>query len=110
LYYSAKSRSKPQIFDVAIVEMAYWLVPWMESLPESPGRGRGVIQTYSLDAWCCQPKDQLLEIKGIGSVFQGMETEGILEAIPRFNLPFNISLELNSVTPVLCLEKQNAEE
>lgn len=43
-------------------------------------------------------------------VFQGMETEGILDAIPRFNLPFNISLELNSVTPILCLEKQNGEE
>ena len=43
-------------------------------------------------------------------VFQGMESEEILDAIPRFKLPFNISLELNGATPVLFPEKQNGEE
>jgi hypothetical protein len=43
-------------------------------------------------------------------VFQGMESEGVFDVIPRFDLPFNISLELNSVTPVLYPEKQNGKE
>lgn len=43
-------------------------------------------------------------------VFQGMESEGVFDVVPRFNLPFNISLELNRVTPVLYPEKQNGEE
>ncbi|MCP3921673.1 MAG: hypothetical protein GY714_03715 [Desulfobacterales bacterium] len=33
-------------------------------------------------------------------IFSGMESEGVLEAIPKFHLPFSISLELNSVTPI----------
>jgi hypothetical protein len=43
-------------------------------------------------------------------VFHGMESEGVLNAIPKFHLPFNISLELNSVTPMLCQEKQSEAE
>ncbi|MBT8356607.1 MAG: hypothetical protein KJO61_02440 [Deltaproteobacteria bacterium] len=33
-------------------------------------------------------------------IFLGMESEGIFEAIPKFRLPFNISLELSNVMPV----------
>lgn len=33
-------------------------------------------------------------------VFHGMESEGVLMAVPKFQWPFNISLELSSVTPV----------
>ena len=33
-------------------------------------------------------------------VFHGMESEGVLNAIPKFHLPFNISLEFSSVTPM----------
>lgn len=33
-------------------------------------------------------------------VFNGMESEGLLNVIPRFNWPFNISLELSGVTPI----------
>lgn len=43
-------------------------------------------------------------------VFHGMESEGVLNAIPKFHLPFNISLELNSVTPMLYQEKQSGAE
>jgi hypothetical protein len=43
-------------------------------------------------------------------VFQGMESEGVFDVTPRFNLPFKISLELNSVTPVLYPETQNGKE
>jgi len=35
-------------------------------------------------------------------VFQGLETEGIMSIQPRFHLPGNISLELQSVTPLIC--------
>jgi hypothetical protein len=35
-------------------------------------------------------------------VFPGMESEGVLSAIPQVHWPFNISLALSSVTPMLC--------
>jgi len=38
-------------------------------------------------------------------VFQGLETEGIMSIQPRFHLPANISLELQSLTP-LALQKR----
>jgi hypothetical protein len=38
-------------------------------------------------------------------VFQGLETEGIMSIQPRLHLPANISLELQSLTP-LALQKQ----
>ena len=43
-------------------------------------------------------------------VFQGMESEGVMDAIPKFNWPFNISLELNSVTPMLYKENRSGTE
>ena len=43
-------------------------------------------------------------------VFQGMEAEGVLDAMPKFSLPCNISLELNSAAPVLFPETQNGKE
>ena len=39
-------------------------------------------------------------------VFPGMESEGIMNAIPKFHFPFNISLELFNVTPVLIQKKE----
>lgn len=35
-------------------------------------------------------------------VVQGMETEGLLNAVPKLGWPFNISLELSGVTAVQC--------
>ena len=35
------------------------------------------------------------------SVLHGMETEGIMSILPRFQLPCNISLELESITPLV---------
>ena len=43
-------------------------------------------------------------------VFHGMETEGVFDVIPRFHLPFNISLELSNVTPVLYPDMQSETE
>lgn len=34
-------------------------------------------------------------------VFQGMRTEGIMGIKPQYKLPFNISLELNHITPLV---------
>ena len=34
-------------------------------------------------------------------VYQGMRTEGIMSIQPRFHLPCNVSLRLNSITPLL---------
>ncbi len=42
-------------------------------------------------------------------IFQGLETEGIMSIQPRFHLPCNISLELESVTPLLLQEGQSKE-
>ena len=39
-------------------------------------------------------------------VFLGMESEGVLNAIPKFHLPFNISLELSNVTPMFYQKKE----
>ena len=39
-------------------------------------------------------------------VFQGLETEGVMSIQPRVHLPANISLELQSLTPYICQEKQ----
>jgi hypothetical protein len=40
-------------------------------------------------------------------IFLGMESEGIFEAIPKFRLPLNISLELSNVIPVLYPDMQS---
>ena len=40
-------------------------------------------------------------------VFQGMESEGVLNAIPKVRPPFNISLEKFNVTPVVYQSKQS---
>ena len=39
-------------------------------------------------------------------IFQGLETEGVMSIQPRFHLPGNISLELQSLTPLICQGKQ----
>jgi hypothetical protein len=43
-------------------------------------------------------------------IFPGMESEGIFEAIPKFRLPLNISLELSNVMPVLYPDMQSEIE
>ena len=43
-------------------------------------------------------------------IFPGMESEGIFEAIPKFRLPLNISLELSNVMPVLYPDMQSENE
>ena len=43
-------------------------------------------------------------------VFLGMESEGILNAIPKFHFPFNISLSLSSVTPIPRQEDQSGAD
>jgi len=43
-------------------------------------------------------------------IFLGMESEGVFEAIPKFRLPFNISLELSNVMPVLYPDMQSENE
>ena len=40
-------------------------------------------------------------------VVQGMESEGVLNAIPKVHLPFNISFEKFKVTPVIHQKKQS---
>jgi hypothetical protein len=40
-------------------------------------------------------------------VFQGMKSEGFMSVKPRFHLPCNISLELDSITPILQQTKQS---
>ncbi len=43
-------------------------------------------------------------------VFPGMESEGVLNAIPKVHLPFNISLEKFKVTPMIYQGKQSEKE
>ena len=43
-------------------------------------------------------------------VFHGMESEGLMNAIPKVHLPFNISLEKFKVTPMIYQEKQSEEK
>jgi len=43
-------------------------------------------------------------------VFHGMESEGVLNAIPKVHLPFNISLEKFKVTPMIYQGKQSEEK
>ena len=43
-------------------------------------------------------------------IFAGMESEGVFEAIPKFRLPFNISLELSNVIPIRYLDMQSKTE
>ena len=40
-------------------------------------------------------------------VFHGMESEGLMNAIPKVHLPFNISLEKFKVTPMIYQGKQS---
>jgi hypothetical protein len=39
-------------------------------------------------------------------IFHGMESEGVMSAIPKFHWPFNISLKLFSVTPIQLQKKE----
>ncbi len=43
-------------------------------------------------------------------IFHGMESEGVLNAIPKFHLPFNISLEIFNVTPMIYQGKQSEKK
>jgi hypothetical protein len=43
-------------------------------------------------------------------IFLGMESEGVFEAIPKFSLPFNISLKLSNVKPVTFPDMQSEIE
>ena len=43
-------------------------------------------------------------------VFLGMESEGVLNAIPKVSLPFNISFEKFKVTPMIYQGKQSEKE
>ena len=43
-------------------------------------------------------------------IFLGMESEGVFEAIPKFSLPFNISLKLSNVKPVAFPDMQSEIE
>jgi hypothetical protein len=43
-------------------------------------------------------------------IFQGLETEGLMSIKPKFQLPCNISLELESVTPVLLQKNESKED
>ena len=43
-------------------------------------------------------------------VFLGMESEGVLNAIPKIHLPFNLSLERFNVTPMIYQGKQSEEK
>lgn len=42
-------------------------------------------------------------------IFHGMESEGVLNAIPKVHLPFNISLEKFKITPMIYQGKQSEE-
>jgi len=42
-------------------------------------------------------------------IIQGMRTEGVMSIQPRFNLPGNIRLELQSVSPTLFVERETQE-
>lgn len=47
------------------------------------------------------------KVKSTGCrVIQGMESEGVFSAIPKFRLPFNISLELLRVTQMVYQKKE----
>jgi len=43
-------------------------------------------------------------------VFLGMESEGVLNAIPKVHLPFNISFEKFKITPMIYQRKQSEKE
>ena len=46
-------------------------------------------------------------VKSTGcQVFHGMESEGILTAVPKFHWPFSVSLEIARVTPMLYQKKK----
>ena len=43
-------------------------------------------------------------------IVQGLETEGLMSIKPRFHLPCNVSLKLESVTPILLQESESKKE
>jgi hypothetical protein len=40
-------------------------------------------------------------------ILQGLETEGVMSIKPKFTLPCNLSLDMESLTPLVCPEKQS---
>jgi hypothetical protein len=84
-----------------------WTSGWRKKLIKRAGQFEAVVVMGCESAY-----DSVQEILKSTNcqVFQGMESEGVLNAIPKVHLPFNISLEKFNVTPMIYQGKQSEKE
>jgi hypothetical protein len=80
-----------------------WTSGWRKKLIKRAVQFEAVVVMGCESAY--ESVQEILQWTGC-EVFQGMESEGVLNAIPKVQLPLNISFEKFKVTPMIYQEKQ----
>jgi hypothetical protein len=75
-----------------------WTSGWRKKLKKHAGQFEAVVVMGCESAY--ESVQKILESTDC-QVFHGMESEGVLNTIPKVHLPFNISLEKFKVTPMI---------
>ena len=84
-----------------------WTSGWRKKLIKRAGQFEAVVVMGCESAY--ESVQEILQTTDC-RVFLGMESEGVLNAIPRVQLPFNISFEKFKVTPMIYQKKQPEQE
>ena len=81
-----------------------WTSGWRKKLIKRAGQFEAVVVMGCESAY--ESVQEILQSTNC-EVFHGMESEGVMNAIPKVQLPFTISLERFKVTPMIHQEKQS---
>jgi hypothetical protein len=84
-----------------------WTSGWRKKLIKRAGQFETVVVMGCESAY--ESVQEILQWTNC-QVFQGMESEGVLNAIPKVHLPFKISFEKFKVTPMIYPGKQSEKE
>lgn len=84
-----------------------WTSGWRKKLIKHAGQFEAVVVMGCESAY--ESIKEILKSTDC-QVFQGMESEGVLNAIPKVHLPLNISFEKFRVTPMIYQGKQSEQE
>ena len=84
-----------------------WTSGWRKKLIKRAGQFEAVVVMGCESAY--ESIQEILQSTNC-QVFHGMESEGVLNAIPKVHLPLNISFEKFKVTPMIYQGKQAEKE
>lgn len=84
-----------------------WTSGWRKKLIKRAGQFEAVVVMGCESAY--ESIQEILQGTNC-EIFQGMESEGVLNAIPKVHLPFNIAFEKFKVTPMIYQGKEPEQE